>query len=146
MFGTKGSSVLRPASEAELSDTIRAARGPLALGGGFTRGAAVEGERLTTAALAGIVLHEPGALTLVAQAGTPLAEVERVLGEAGQRLAFEPQDLRALLGTAGSRRSGGRSRRTPPARGGCRSARRGTSCSGCASSTGPAWPCRTGGG
>jgi glycolate oxidase FAD binding subunit len=99
--------VLTPKDETELSEVIRAARGPLAVGGGFTRGMAREGERVTTAALSGIVLHEPGALTLVARAGTPVAEVERVLAEAGQRLAFEPLDLRALLGTEGEPTLGG---------------------------------------
>lgn len=86
---------------------VREARGPLAVGGGFTRGGGREGEPLSTAALSGIVLHEPGALTLVARAGTPVAEVERVLAEAGQRLAFEPPDLRMLLGTAGEPTLGG---------------------------------------
>ena len=57
--------------------------------------------------MSGIVLHEPGALTLVANAGTPVAEVEAVLAEAGQRLAFEPRDLRALLGTTGEPTVGG---------------------------------------
>ncbi|MFC5565965.1 FAD-binding protein [Rubellimicrobium aerolatum] len=98
---------MRPASEAELAEMVRAARGPLAVGGGFTRGTVAGGERLTVAGIAGIELHEPGALTLVAKAGTPVAEVERVLGEAGQRLAFEPMDLRALLGTGGEPTLGG---------------------------------------
>ena len=99
--------MLTPQDEAELSEAIRAARGPLAVGGGFTRGRAGGGERLSTSALSGIVLHEPGALTLVARAGTPLAEVERVLAQAGQRLAFEPMDLRPLLGTEGEPTLGG---------------------------------------
>lgn len=42
-------------------------------------------------------LYEPGALTLVVGAGTPLAEVEATLAEEGQRLAFEPPDMRRLL-------------------------------------------------
>ena len=99
--------MLRPGSEAELAGLVRAARGPLAVGGGFTRGMVAEGEPLTVAGLSGIELHEPGALTLVAKAGTPVAEVERALGEAGQRLAFEPMDLRALLGTTGEPTLGG---------------------------------------
>ncbi|TNC75030.1 FAD-binding protein [Rubellimicrobium roseum] len=98
---------MRPTSEAELADMIRAARGPLAVGGGFTRGPRAEGEPLTVAGIAGIDLYEPGSLTLVAKAGTPVAEVERVLAEGGQRLAFEPMDLRALLGTAGEPTLGG---------------------------------------
>ena len=50
----------------------------------------------------GITRHEPGALTLVARAGTPVSEVEQVLFAAGQRLAFEPMDHRTLLGTEGA--------------------------------------------
>ena len=62
--------MLTPRDEAELAEVIRSARGPLSVGGGFTRGLARKGERLSTAAMSGIVLHEPGALTLVARAGT----------------------------------------------------------------------------
>ncbi|WP_037277923.1 FAD-binding protein [Rubellimicrobium mesophilum] len=98
---------MTPRNEAELSGMIRSAPGPLAVGGGFTRGGVREGEPLSVAAMSGVVLYEPDALTLVARAGTPVAEVERVLGEAGQRLAFEPMDLRALLGTTGEPTLGG---------------------------------------
>ena len=57
---------------------------------------------LSTGGLSGITLYEPGALTLVAQAGTPLAEIEAALAAEGQRLAFEPMDHR---GAAGHRRA-----------------------------------------
>ena len=40
--------------------------------------------------LSGITLYEPGALTLVVKAGTPMAEVEDALAAEGQMLAFEP--------------------------------------------------------
>ena len=62
---------------------------------------------LETSGLSGIRLYEPGALTLVAGAGTPLAEVEAALAEANQRLAFEPMDHRAVLGTGGAPTIGG---------------------------------------
>jgi glycolate oxidase FAD binding subunit len=97
---------LRPADEADLAAMIRTARGPLAIRGGGTRGAP-EGPAIETGGLSGIVLYEPGALTLVVRAGTPLAEVERVLAAEGQRLAFEPPDTRALLGRAGVSTIGG---------------------------------------
>jgi glycolate oxidase FAD binding subunit len=42
----------------------------------------------------------PGALTLVARAGTPLAEVEAALAAEGQRLAFEPPDHARAAGHA----------------------------------------------
>jgi glycolate oxidase FAD binding subunit len=46
--------------------------------GGGTRpvGRPVAGEALSVAGLKGVELYEPGALTIVAKAGTPLAEVE----------------------------------------------------------------------
>ena len=100
---------LRPADEAELSALLRDRTGPLRVMGGGTRtlwfGAAAE--VLDCSALSGITLYEPGALTLVAGAGTPLAEVERVLAKEGQRLPFEVPDLRGLLGTAGVSTLGG---------------------------------------
>jgi glycolate oxidase FAD binding subunit len=67
----------------------------------------VDGEALETVGLAGITLYEPGALTIVAGAGTPLAEIEATLAAEGQRLPFEPMDHRALLGSAGEPTIGG---------------------------------------
>jgi glycolate oxidase FAD binding subunit len=99
--------MLEPRDETELAGMIRAARGPLAVRGGGTRGAAATGEVLSIAGLRGVVLHEPAALTLVVRAGTPLAEVEAVLAGAGQRLAFEPWDARVVLGTTGDPTIGG---------------------------------------
>ena len=101
--------MLTPLSETDLSEVIRAAPGPLRIIGGGTRdyGPVLAGQVLTTAGLSGITLHEPGALTLVAQAGTPLAAVEAALAAAGQRLAFEPMDHRRLLGTSGEPTIGG---------------------------------------
>lgn len=53
-------------------------------------GRAAPGERLEVAGHAGIVDYEPRELVLTARAGTPLAEIEAALAEAGQRLPFEP--------------------------------------------------------
>ncbi|MDD9716929.1 FAD-binding protein [Dinoroseobacter sp. PD6] len=98
-----------PGSEAELAEVIAGADAPLRIRGGGTRpiGKPVAGEVLSTAALSGIGLYEPGALTLVAQAGTPLAEVEAALAAERQRLPFEPMDHRGLLGSAGEPTLGG---------------------------------------
>lgn len=100
---------LQPCDEAELAEMIRAAEGPLKVQGGGTRplGRPVDGRTLSTAALAGIRLYEPGALTLVAGAGTPLATIEAALAAEGQRLPFEPMDHRPLLGTSGQPTIGG---------------------------------------
>ena len=100
---------MRPESEADLAEAIRAAQGPLRVAGGRTRdvGNPVAGELLETGGLDGITLYDPGALTLVVQAGTPLAKVEAALAAEGQRLPFEPMDTRALLGGQGAPTVGG---------------------------------------
>lgn len=99
---------MRPGTEAELAEAVAGAAGPLLVRGGGTRTlGVVAGEVLETQGLTGITLYEPGALTLVVRSGTPLAEVERVLAAERQRLAFEPPDLRALLGRTGVSTIGG---------------------------------------
>ncbi|MGI3209941.1 glycolate oxidase subunit GlcE [Roseovarius tibetensis] len=100
---------MTPETEDELAGIIKAADGPLRIEGGGTRplGRASNGARLSTAGLRGIRLYEPGALTLVAGAGTPLEEIEDALAAEGQRLAFEPMDHRGLLGTQGVPTLGG---------------------------------------
>jgi glycolate oxidase FAD binding subunit len=103
-----------PADEAALSEAIAgaaASRTPLEIQGGGTRaglGRPVQAERtLSTSGLSGIRLYEPGALTLVVGAGTPMAEVEAALAAEGQMLPFEPMDHRPLMGTEGAPTIGG---------------------------------------
>ncbi len=99
---------MRPSSELELAEMIRGARRPLFIRGGGTRVVArAAGDILETGGLSGITLYEPGALTLVAQAGTPVADVEAVLAAENQRLAFEVPDMRGLLGRHGTSTIGG---------------------------------------
>lgn len=100
---------MTPDTEAALAEMITAATASLRICGGGTRpiGAPALGAALSTSALSGIELYEPGAMTLVVRAGTPVAEVDAALAEEGQRLAFEPMDHRVLLGTSGTPTIGG---------------------------------------
>ncbi len=93
---------LTPADETELAQAVAGATGPLRIVGGGTRGVGrpVAGQVLSTAGLTGIKLYEPGALTLVAATGTPMADIEAALAAENQRLPFEPMDHAALLGAA----------------------------------------------
>ncbi|MBK0326310.1 FAD-binding protein [Rhodobacteraceae bacterium F11138] len=94
-------------TESEMAACVAGASGPVAIRGGGTRGLVLPGEVLTTSGLVGVQLYEPGALTLVASAGTPVAEIETLLAAENQQLAFEPMDHRALLGTSGAPTIGG---------------------------------------
>ncbi|MFN7223343.1 MAG: FAD-binding protein [Paracoccaceae bacterium] len=99
---------MRPASEAELAEAIRAANAPVFVRGGGTRAIGEQdGEVLETGGLSGVELYEPGALTLVARAGTPLSEIEALLAKENQRLPFEVPDMRGLLGRLGESTLGG---------------------------------------
>lgn len=93
--------IICPENESALSEVITKANAPLWIAGGGSQRAAPAGvARLSSRALSGVRLYEPGALTLVAGAGTPLAEITALLAQQGQHLAFEPGDLRALTGAA----------------------------------------------
>ena len=96
-------------SETDVATAVQKASGPLAVRGGGTRrvGRPVLGEVLDVSGLSGVTLYEPGALTIVAQVGTPVSEIEATLAEQNQRLAFEPYDLTAMLGTTGASTIGG---------------------------------------
>ncbi len=100
--------MMQVATVDDLAEVIRSAQGPLRIQGGGTRpvGNPVVGSPLQVG-LRGITLYEPGALTLVAQAGTPLAEIDAVLADHAQHLPFEPMDHRALMGTGGEPTLGG---------------------------------------
>ena len=99
---------MHPTSEAELAEIIRDATGPVVVQGGGTRAiGSCAGNVLHTSGLSGVELYEPGALTLVARAGTPLAEVDTLLAAEGQRLPFEVPDMRGLLGRTGQSTLGG---------------------------------------
>ena len=99
---------MTPKTEEELAEMVRGATGPLRIAGGGTRSIGqTEGAPLSTANLSGITIYDPGALTIVARAGTPVAKIEKTLAKDNQRLAFEPMDHRGLLGTKGTPTIGG---------------------------------------
>lgn len=81
---------------AEIVERVRAAAAraaPLRIRGGGSKdflGERLQGELLDTRGLAGIVAYEPSELVVTVGAGTPLAQLEAVLAEQGQRLSFEP--------------------------------------------------------
>lgn len=83
---------MRPENEEELAAIIRGSNGPLRVTGGGTRlhPGEMGGSRLDISAITGITLYEPEALTLVARAGTPLAEIQAALASENQMLAYEP--------------------------------------------------------
>ena len=96
---------IAPADEAGIIEAVRAARAAgTALeieGGGSKQGFGRPVQAASTLSLArhrGVTLYRPGELVIRALAGTPTAEVERALDEAGQMLPFEPPDLARLLG------------------------------------------------
>ena len=72
-----------------------AANQPLTIRGGgskafYGRAAPAEAVPLETAGHRGVLDYEPSELVLTARSGTPLAEIEALLAEHGQMLAFEP--------------------------------------------------------
>ena len=70
-----------------------AAKSPLRIVGGGSKdfyGQELVGESLNTTAFAGVVDYDPSELVITSRGGTPLAEVEAAMRDAGQMLAFEP--------------------------------------------------------
>jgi len=101
-----------------LADRVRAASAagqPLRIVGGDTKafyGRAVNGEALDVSGHRGVVDYEPSELVITARAGTPITQIEDLLADHGQMLAFEPPILGAgstlggvvAAGLAGPRR------------------------------------------
>jgi glycolate oxidase FAD binding subunit len=80
----------------DFSDRIRqasAAGTPLRIRGGGSKdfyGQSLVGDVLDTTSYKGVLSYEPSELVITVRAGTPLAEVEAMLAQKGQSLAFEP--------------------------------------------------------
>ncbi|MFC0305139.1 FAD-binding protein, partial [Rhizorhabdus histidinilytica] len=77
--------------------------GKLELRGGGSKtaiGAARDAEIVDLRGFAGVADYDPPELVLTVRPGTPLADVERLVAEQGQMLAFEPFDHGPLFGQA----------------------------------------------
>lgn len=103
-----------PESEQDIAAVVKdaqAAKTPIEIVGGGTRNglghSVLVDTVLSTQNHSGISLYEPDALTLVAKAGTRLEDIEKLLGDNGQRLPFEPMHHKALFGTEGHSTIGG---------------------------------------
>ena len=96
---------LKPRDAKEVEDAVRWALGndkALEVAGQGTKRAIGRPSQtdltLDLSGLSGVTLYEPAELVLSAQAGTPLAEIEALLDNNNQQLAFEPMDYGPLLG------------------------------------------------
>ena len=94
-----------PSTASELLDAVKWAvseEAPLEVTGHGSKrgiGRAVQAEHtLDLSGLSGVTLYEPEELVLSAKAGTPLAEIETLLEQNNQQLAFEPMDCGPLHG------------------------------------------------
>ncbi len=93
---------------ASLCDQIAqacAAKTALSIHGGHSKdfyGHACEGKRIEVSGHTGVLGYEPSELVIRARAGTPLSEVDQLLDEHGQMLAFDPPQFspRTTLGGA----------------------------------------------
>ncbi len=97
---------------ADLQARVTAARRdntPLHITGGGSKafyGRHPEGQSLRVSGHRGVVAYEPAELVVTARAGTPLEELESLLGERGQMLAFDPPHFSAAATLGGSIASG----------------------------------------
>ena len=97
--------VLRPRDAADVAEAVAGAvaagRRLEVIGHGSKRdiGPPVAADAvLDLSGLAGVALYEPEELVLSAGAGTALADIEALIGQRGQCLAFEPMDYGPVLG------------------------------------------------
>jgi len=87
---------------------------PLDIVGGGSKsflGRLTQSERFDVSAHRGVISYEPTELVITARAGTPLGDIEALLADSGQMLAFEPPHFGAtatLGGTVASALSGPR--------------------------------------
>jgi glycolate oxidase FAD binding subunit len=105
---------LKPSTAPQLRDAIAWAASEETtleiVGGGTKRGLGrplQASHTLDLSALTGVVSYEPAELVLTAHAGTRMSEIEALLQESRQILAFEPPDMAKLLGSGDGATIGG---------------------------------------
>ncbi len=105
---------MAPETEAQTRDfvaTCYTERKTLRIYGGDTKRCllreTVADTALSVRGLSGICFYSPEELVISAGPGTTLAELRATLAARGQRMAFEPPDWTALLGSAGTPTIGG---------------------------------------
>lgn len=101
--GAAPTETVRPGTAAEVADVLRGTRGSVVPAGAGTKtGWAARPTTcdllLETAGLNRVLAHEPGDLVAVAEAGVPLATLQRQLAAHGQMLALDPPEEGATLG------------------------------------------------
>lgn len=97
-------------SETELAERVRDATTPFEIIGTGTKraiGYSVDGVTLDLSSFSQILAYEPEELILDVGAGAKLADIEKLLSQNNQYLAFEPPDYSKLLGTKHSGTIGG---------------------------------------
>ena len=102
--------IFAPKTEADLAEIVSAG-GPFVvegLGSKRNYGRDVEADAtLSLAKFAGVEIYEPEELILEAGAATPLVEIQNLLSQRQQMLAFDPPDHSHLWGSASSGSIGG---------------------------------------
>jgi glycolate oxidase FAD binding subunit len=104
------SQIVSPKTEFELAEIISAGGSFIVEGLGSKRnyGRVVDAKMtLSMAKFAGVEIYEPEELILEAGAATPLAEIQNLLAQRQQMLAFEPPDHSHLWGSSSSGSIGG---------------------------------------
>ncbi|SAL24046.1 glycolate oxidase subunit GlcE [Caballeronia telluris] len=97
---------------ARLVEQVRSAladKQPLSIRGGDSKaflGRPVDAQAIDTRSHRGIVSYDPSELVITARAGTPLAEIDAILDEAGQMLPCEPPTFGGAATVGGAVASG----------------------------------------
>jgi len=112
VFAENQLEILKPGKIAEVQEILQQGRRVLPVGGRSKTAlsaASPEGALLDLSALSGILTYEPEEFTFTAFAGTPVAEIEKILARQKQYLPFDPPLAAAgatLGGTVASGLSG----------------------------------------